>query len=128
MKTTAALAALLGTAAAGVHKMKLEKVPLEQQLQAASITDQVKALRHKYTQKFMGGPTEDIFKHTAIDIEKGPHDVPVENFLNAQCKLPKSSLRASITPVRFLHNCNWHSRARVQGHPRYRKLQPLGPQ
>jgi saccharopepsin len=84
MKTTAALAALLGTAAAGVHKMKLEKIPLDQQLQAASITDQVKALRHKYSQKFMGGPTEDIFKHTAIDLQKGPHNVPVENFLNAQ--------------------------------------------
>lgn len=26
----------------------------------------------------------DMFKHTAIDIEKD-HDVPIENFLNAQC-------------------------------------------
>jgi saccharopepsin len=91
MKTTAALAALLGTAAAGVHKMKLEKVPLDLQLQAAGITDQVKALRHKYTQKILGGPSEDIFRHTAIDIEKGPHEVPVENFLNAQCKIHPTS-------------------------------------
>lgn len=86
MKTGAALAALLGTAAAGVHKMKLEKIPLDQQLQAASITDQVKSLRHKYSQKFLGGPSEDIFRHTSIDLEKGPHEVPVENFLNAQCE------------------------------------------
>lgn len=85
MKTTAALAALVGSAAAGMHKMKLEKVPLDQQLQAASITDQVKALRHKYTQQFLGSQPEDIFRHTAIDLEKGPHEVPVENFLNAQC-------------------------------------------
>ncbi len=30
------------------------------------------------------GPSEDIFKHQSIDLEKGPHEVPVENFLNAQ--------------------------------------------
>jgi saccharopepsin len=96
MKTTAALAALLGTAAAGVHKMKLEKVPLDQQLQAASITDHMKALRHKYSQKFMGGPSEDIFKHTAIDLEKDPHSVPIENFLNAQCK-PSPGFRCFLT-------------------------------
>lgn len=45
----------------------------------------MRALRHKYTQKTMGGPTEDIFRHTSIDADS-PHDVPVENFLNAQCK------------------------------------------
>ena len=26
----------------------------------------------------------DMFKHTAIDLDKD-HDVPIENFLNAQC-------------------------------------------
>jgi saccharopepsin len=113
MKTTAALAALLGTAAAGVHKMKLEKVSLDQQLQAASITDQVKALRHKYTQKFMGGPSEDIFKHTAIDLEKGPHNVPVENFLNAQCKHANSFIGAPLIPVRLLDHRYRHARARI---------------
>ena len=30
------------------------------------------------------GPNEDIFRHQSIDLEKGPHEVPVENFLNAQ--------------------------------------------
>lgn len=116
MKTTAALAALLGTAAAGVHKMKLEKVPLDQQLQAASMTDQVKALRHKYSQKFMGGPSEDIFKHTAIDLEKDPHNVPVENFLNAQCKHATRWSTASLIVIRLLNNRPRHSCARVQGH------------
>ncbi len=46
----------------------------------------MRACRHKYTQKVMGGPSEDIFSDTSIHQEKGPHDVPVENFLNAQCK------------------------------------------
>jgi hypothetical protein len=45
----------------------------------------MKALRHKYTQKTMGGMTEDIYRDTSI--HSGPHDVPVENFLNAQCKI-----------------------------------------
>lgn len=80
---TIAAAALLGSASAGVHHMKLQKVPLEQQLSAASINDHVNALRQKYTQKYMG-PTEDIFHHTSIDADKDMHDVPVENFLNAQ--------------------------------------------
>ena len=79
-----AASALLGAANAGVHHMKLEKIPLEQQLSAASIQDHVKALTHKYSQKFMG-PTEDIFRETSIDANKGTHDAPIENFLNAQC-------------------------------------------
>lgn len=79
-----AATALLGSAAAGVHKMKLEKVPLEQQFSAASVRDHVKGLAHKYSQKFMNSETEDIFRHTSIDLNKD-HDVPVENFLNAQC-------------------------------------------
>ena len=31
------------------------------------------------------GPNQDVFRHTSIDAEKGPHEVPVDNFLNAQC-------------------------------------------
>lgn len=79
-----AAAVLLGSASAGVHRMKLEKVPLAQQLEAANIGDHVKALGQKYTQKFMGSGKDDIFRETSIDATKGPHDVPVENFLNAQ--------------------------------------------
>merc|ERR1719355_8431 len=76
-------ATLLGAANAGMHRMKLQKVPLEEQLGAANIGDHVRALRHKYTQKTLGGPAEDIFSDTSIHPD-GPHDVPVENFLNAQ--------------------------------------------
>jgi hypothetical protein len=51
---------------------------------AANIGVHARALRQKYSQKFMG-PSEDIFRHTSIDADKGAHDVPIENFLNAQC-------------------------------------------
>ncbi|RMZ89732.1 hypothetical protein DV736_g3028, partial [Chaetothyriales sp. CBS 134916] len=82
-----AATALLGSASAGVHKMKLEKVPLDRQLAAATIDEHVRALKHKYTAKyqhFLGSSSEDIFKHQSIDLDSGPHEVPVENFLNAQ--------------------------------------------
>lgn len=42
-------------------------------------------LGRKYGQKYMGAGDEDIFRHTSVDADKGPHEVPVENFLNAQC-------------------------------------------
>lgn len=84
-KTLIAASALLGSASAGVHHMKLEKIPLDQQFQAASIKDHVRALGHKYSQKFMSAESQDIFRDTAIHTDDG-FDVPVENFLNAQCK------------------------------------------
>lgn len=68
------IAALAGSAAAGVHHMKLEKVPLEQQFTAASIKDHANALIHKY-----GGISEQQSIH-----KRDRFDVPVENFLNAQ--------------------------------------------
>ncbi|KAF7506474.1 Vacuolar protease A [Endocarpon pusillum] len=86
MRTSLAVAAttLLGSASAGIHRMKLQKIPFEQQLQNANIGDLAGALAHKYgPQKIMGQPSEDIFRHTSIDADKG-HTVPVENFLNAQ--------------------------------------------
>jgi len=84
--TLIAASALLGSASAAVHHMKLEKIPLDQQFKTASIQEHVRALGHKYSQKFMNAETEDIFKHTAINTDGG-FDVPVENFLNAQCKI-----------------------------------------
>src|SRR5271170_554515 len=42
------------------------------------------------------GPTEDIFRHTSIDADKSRHDVPIENFLNAQCMFQLSRLRGSL--------------------------------
>lgn len=78
-----AATALLGSASAAVHRMKLDKVPLSQQLEAANIGDHMRALEEKYTQKFMGSGKDDIFRETSIDATKH-HGVPVENFLNAQ--------------------------------------------
>lgn len=52
---------------------------------AATIADHAKMLAHKYGQKYMG-PSEDIFSGSVIDPQKS-HPVPVENFLNAQCKI-----------------------------------------
>jgi saccharopepsin len=83
MKGLAAASALLGVASAGIYRMPLQKVPLEDQLKAANIGHHMNALKQKYSQKYMGGSTEDIF--TEQSMKGDPHDVPVENFLNAQC-------------------------------------------
>lgn len=83
-----AASALLGSATAGVHHMKLEKIPLDQQFASASIQEHARALSHKYSQKFLNAETEDIFKDTSIH-KDGGFDVPIENFLNAQCKHPQ---------------------------------------
>jgi len=78
-----AATALLGSASAAVHHMKIDKVPISKQLEAASIGDHVRALGHKYGQKYMGPGNDDIFKVASAETERS-HDVPVENFLNAQ--------------------------------------------
>uniref|UniRef100_A0A0D6QWU6 Peptidase A1 domain-containing protein n=1 Tax=Araucaria cunninghamii TaxID=56994 RepID=A0A0D6QWU6_ARACU len=84
MKSTLAVAALLGAASAKVFKLPLEKVPLDKQFTAASIHDHAKALAHKYGggQRYMGAG-EDIFSAQSINTNVD-HKVPVENFLNAQ--------------------------------------------
>lgn len=80
-----AAAVLLDTASAGVHKMKLKKVPLSEQLDHANIGEHVRALGQKY----MGiRPTvhrDEMFRDTSIhqDHDHG-HPLPVSNFLNAQ--------------------------------------------
>lgn len=43
-----AATAMLGSASAGVHQMKLQKIPIAEQLEHASIGDQAKALGQKY--------------------------------------------------------------------------------
>lgn len=84
-------AALLGTAQCGVHKLKLQKVSLSEQLEHADITTQADSLAKKYTsQKIMGirpeTHKEEMFKETSIHLDGDDHSVPVSNFLNAQCK------------------------------------------
>ena len=92
-------AALVGSAyAGGVHKMKLQKIPLSEQLAHADIATHGKALYQKYGgQKFMGSRPEhhkeEMFKDTSIHPDADGHPLPVSNFLNAQCKIFLSSQR-----------------------------------
>ncbi|KAJ5827069.1 hypothetical protein N7447_003832 [Penicillium robsamsonii] len=74
--------ALLGSAAAEVHKLKLNKVPLAEQLNTHNIDAHV----HNLGQKYMGIRPEkhqDLFHDTGFNPASG-HDVLVDNFLNAQ--------------------------------------------
>lgn len=81
---TAAAAMLLSSASAGVHKMKLQKVPLSDQLEFADIQTQVKHLGQKYMGVRPQTHADAVFKDTSIHGQKGDHLVPVSNFLNAQ--------------------------------------------
>ena len=82
--------ALVGLAQGAVHTLKLQKVPLSEQLENADFKTQAESLYRKYTgQKFMGvrpeQHKEEMFKDTSIHLDKDDHPVPVSNFLNAQC-------------------------------------------
>jgi len=84
MKTALLLAAgsLLGSALAGVHKMKLKKIPLSEQLEYANFQDQAKVLGQKYLGIRRTTHLEEVFKASVH--ADGDHPVPVSNFLNAQ--------------------------------------------
>ncbi|EYE94660.1 aspartic endopeptidase Pep2 [Aspergillus ruber CBS 135680] len=78
----AAAALLAGGASAEVHKLKLNKVPLEEQLYTHNIDAHVRSL----SQKYMGirpSAHEELLQDQSIK-EQGRHNVLVDNFLNAQ--------------------------------------------
>jgi len=77
-----AAGSLLGSANAGVHKMKLQKVPLSEQLKYANIQEHAKALGQKYMGITPETQAEQVFK--APYVADGEHPVPISNFLNAQ--------------------------------------------
>jgi saccharopepsin len=79
-----AAAMLLGSASAGVHKMKLKKVPLSEQLATANIDSHVQAIGQKYMGIRPQTHESEMFKDTSIHSKKGDHLVPVSNFMNAQ--------------------------------------------
>jgi len=84
MKTAAivtAVAALAGGADAGKHRLKLQKVPLEEQLKGATMHDFTRQLGQKYL-KAVG---RDFLTKEAF-APRGGHVVPVTNYMNAQCK------------------------------------------
>ncbi|KAL9125542.1 MAG: hypothetical protein Q9217_005265 [Psora testacea] len=90
----AASALLVGSANCGVHKLKLEKIPLSEQLEHADIAAHANSLYNKYAgqkytgQKYMSirpeSHKDEMFRDTSIHLDEDEHPVPVTNFLNAQ--------------------------------------------
>ncbi|KAF3902852.1 Saccharopepsin [Arthrobotrys entomopaga] len=80
ISTLAAAAGFAGLAQAGVHKIALKKIPIEQTMLSQDFQTQVHALGQKY----MGDriPKRPLF-NTDVNANGG-HIVPVDNFLNAQ--------------------------------------------
>jgi saccharopepsin len=76
-------AALVGSAQAGVHKMKLNKVSLEEQLASYSVEQQVQGLSQKYLGARPTTRADVMFNAQAPKVD-GVHPVPVTNFMNAQ--------------------------------------------
>lgn len=80
-----AAASVLGAASAAIHRMPLKKVSLTEQLTGANIDAHVKHLGQKYMGVRPDTHADEMFKDTSIHAGKGPHEVPVSNFMNAQC-------------------------------------------
>ncbi|RYP27034.1 hypothetical protein DL768_011371 [Monosporascus sp. mg162] len=78
-----AAAVLLGSAQAEVHKMKLKKIPLSEQLQSIPMESQLRGLGQKYMGARPQSHQDAIFQDTSIHVD-GNHPVPITNFMNAQ--------------------------------------------
>ncbi|RYP75615.1 hypothetical protein DL771_002315 [Monosporascus sp. 5C6A] len=76
-------AVLLGSAQAEVHKMKLKKIPLSEQLQSIPMETQLRGLGQKYMGTRPQSHRDAIFQDTSIHVDGG-HPVPITNFMNAQ--------------------------------------------
>ncbi|KAI0165137.1 Asp-domain-containing protein [Hypoxylon sp. FL1284] len=76
-------AVLLGSAQAGVHKMKLKKVPLADQLESIPIDAQMRGLGQKYLGHRPDTHAQAVFQDTSVHIDKD-HPLPISNFMNAQ--------------------------------------------
>jgi saccharopepsin len=80
MKAAALAALFAGGASAGVHRMKMEKVTLKEQLEMHSMDEMSQLLGQKYS------PNSARDMHMrAMFSPSGGHRVPVTNFANAQC-------------------------------------------
>ncbi|KAG6360806.1 aspartic proteinase precursor [Diaporthe eres] len=81
MKGAMLSAMLLGASAqaAGVHKMKIQKIPFEDQMKAFPMQDQIKYLEQKYS----GAQHPFGYSEPSIEPTKD-HPVPITNYLNAQ--------------------------------------------
>ncbi|QPG94193.1 saccharopepsin [Epichloe festucae Fl1] len=78
-----AAAALAGSAQAGIHKMKLQKISLEEQLAGASVEQQVQNLGQKYLGSRPLSRADVMFNYQSPQ-PQGGHPVPITNFMNAQ--------------------------------------------
>ncbi|KAI1430889.1 aspartic peptidase domain-containing protein [Xylaria sp. CBS 124048] len=76
-------AVLLGSAQAAIHKMKLKKVPLSEQLEAIPIESQMRGLGQKYLGIRPDSHAQAVFQGSNMDVEKN-HPLPISNFMNAQ--------------------------------------------
>ncbi|KAI3316830.1 aspartic peptidase domain-containing protein, partial [Xylariaceae sp. AK1471] len=79
-----AAAVLLGSAqAGGIHKMKLKKIPLAEQLESIPIETQMRGLGQKYLGVRPDAHAEAVFQGGNMHTEKD-HPLPISNFMNAQ--------------------------------------------
>lgn len=76
-------AVLLGSVDAGVHKLKMKKVPLSEQLESLPLTAQLRGLGQKYLGIRPDSHAQAVFESRPIRVQ-GNHPVPVSNFMNAQ--------------------------------------------
>lgn len=79
-----AAAALAGSAQAGVHKMKLQKISLEEQLSSTSFEAHVQNTAQKYLGSARPENRADLIFNSKVAQGDGIHPVPVTNFMNAQ--------------------------------------------
>ncbi|KAF3942118.1 Saccharopepsin [Dactylella cylindrospora] len=79
LSTLATAAGFAGFASAGVHRMPLKKIPIEEQLISQSIQTQAQALNQKYM-----GARQGNNRLFSSEINTDDHTLPVENFMNAQ--------------------------------------------
>ncbi|KAI9818007.1 MAG: Vacuolar protease A [Phylliscum demangeonii] len=80
----AAAGMLLASASADLHRVKLKKVPLAEQLQSADFAAQAQGLGRKYMGLRRDGQARGVFHETSLKAGGDAHPVPISNFLNAQ--------------------------------------------
>lgn len=76
-------AVLLGSAEAGIHKLKLKKIPLSEQLESVPLHTQMEHLGQKYMGVRPDHHAQAVFQDTSVHVD-GNHPVPITNFMNAQ--------------------------------------------
>lgn len=91
----AVLAALVGPINCGVHKLKLEKVPLTKQFGHADIVAHTTSLYNKYTDQTPvdvqpKSRNEEMSRDTSILEGRGEYPIPISNYMNSECTLRSS--------------------------------------